>query len=161
MPSATTITRANMSTSHHIKDDHHLLGDHDAPKNKASLPSFARPVGFAPTIIKMISLGQREVRLSETNLKNHTLPVRSISDFFSADVIGGSNIDEIAPRLLTVIYEGRSTQTDIDGSKWILRDRSASRAFFGLTTAKAGDIVVVDKLADYVYAFRLKGDASV
>jgi hypothetical protein len=112
----------------------------------------------APEFVKVASLGRWEIRLVTANIKNHTLPVRSI--VLPPDVIGGSNRDHVAPEMLTVIYEGRSTRSDVDGIKWILRDRRASGNFFSLTKAKAGDIVVVDKLADYVYAIRLKRRAS-
>jgi hypothetical protein len=113
-----------------------------------------------PKIVQITSLGRREIRLSRSNIANHSLPLRTVVDFFPDDAIGGSNADDLANRLLTIIYEGRATNSDIDRSKWILRDRRASREFFSLTAAKVDDVVVVDRLAEYVYTLRLKRDAS-
>ena len=131
---------------------------HDpAQFEEASAEKPAHPMKTTPKTVKIALLGQREFRITTSNIENHSLPLRSVIDFFPTDVLGGSSSDSVAHRRLTIIHDGRSTDSDIDRSKWILRDRRASREFFSRTAAKAGDVVVIDKLADYVYAIRLKG----
>lgn len=113
--------------------------------------------------IKIPTLGRREVTLSNGGLKNGYISLSAIREFFPRGAIGGSKKTSSASKLLTLIFEGRSFQSDIvGGKKWIIRNRSQSgmRGFFTLTKARAGDIIIVDKLADYVYAFRLKRGAS-
>ena len=62
----------------------------------------------------------RDVTVTSGNLRNEHiyLPL----DFFPADAIGGSNKSETASRTITVIFRpGGTIQTDIDGTKRILR----------------------------------------
>jgi hypothetical protein len=114
-------------------------------------------------LIKIPSLGRREVSLTNGGLKNGYISLSAFRDFFPPGAIGGSKKTMVASKFLTLIFEGRSFQSDIaGGNKWIIRNRSRSgiRRFFTLTKARAGDVVIIDKLAEYVYALRLKRLAS-
>jgi hypothetical protein len=116
-----------------------------------------------PELIKIPTLGRREVSITNGGLKNGYISLSAMRDFFPRDAIGGSKYASAAPKLLTLIFEGRSFRSDIAGGKrWMIRKRSRSgmRGFFALTKAKAGDVVIVDTVADYVYAIRLKRGAS-
>ena len=113
----------------------------------------------SPKCIKIHSLGRREVRVTKGGLDNGYISLSAIKDFFPPAAVGGSKKVSIAPKLLTLVFECRSFRSDIDGGeKWIIRNRGryGMRGFLGLTKAKAGDVVVIDKLADYVYALHLK-----
>jgi hypothetical protein len=117
--------------------------------------------GRSHEFIKIATLGRREVPLTNGGLKNNYILLSSMRDFFPRDAVGGSKKASAASKLLTLIFGGRFFESDIAGErKWIIRNRSGMRGFFMLTKAKAGDVVVIDKLADYVYALRLKGKAS-
>lgn len=109
--------------------------------------------------IKMPSLGSREIRVTKGGLDNSYISLSAIKDFFPPRAIGGSGKASIASELLTLIYDCRSFRSDIaGGKKWIIRNRGRNgmRGFFALTKAKVGDIVILDKLADHVYALRMK-----
>ncbi len=109
--------------------------------------------------IKMPSLGRREIRVTKGGLDNNYVSLSAIKDFFPRRAVGGSKKTSLAPELLTLIFGCRSFRSDIaGGKKWIIRDRSRSgmRGFFALTKAKVGDVVILDKLADHVYALCLK-----
>lgn len=119
--------------------------------------------GHPHDYIKMPALGRREVRVTKGGLKNGYISLSAIKDFFPRRAVGGSKKTSVAPELLTLIFECRSFRSDIaGGEKWIIRNRSRSgmRGFFALTKAKVGDIVIVDRLADNVYALRLKRGTS-
>jgi hypothetical protein len=116
-----------------------------------------------PELIKIATLGRREVPLTNGGLKNGYISLLAFHGFFPPRAIGGSKKTSAAPKPLTFIFEGRSFSSDIAGGKrWMIRNRNRSgmRGFFALTKAKAGDIVIVDKLAEYVYALHLHRVAS-
>jgi hypothetical protein len=116
-------------------------------------------IEHSPGLIKIATLGRREVSITKGGLKNGYIPLSSKRDFFPTEAIGGPKRASAAPKLLTFVFGGRSFQSDIAGGrKWIIRNRGrrGMRGFFALTEARAGDVVVIDKLADYVYAIHLK-----
>ncbi|MER9528523.1 ASCH domain-containing protein [Mesorhizobium sp. M0309] len=91
-----------------------------------------------------------EVRISGGNLRNNHiyLPL----DFFPQDAIGGSNKSDLAERTIAVTFDpGHTVETDIDGTKRILRTRSLVADFFARTGMKAGDIVRIAKVEPYKY----------
>lgn len=115
--------------------------------------------GHPHEYIKIPALGHREVRITKGGLRNGYISLSAIKDFFPPRSVGGSKKTSLAPELLTLIFKCCSFRSDIaGGEKWIIRNRSRSgmRGFFALTKAKVGDIVILEKLADYVYALRLK-----
>jgi hypothetical protein len=114
-------------------------------------------------LIKIATLGRREVSITKGGLKNGYIPLSAFRDFFSPTAIGGSKKASAAPKLLTFIFEGRSFSSDIAGGKRLMirnRSRSGMRGFFALTKATVGDVVIIDRLAGDVYALRLKRGAS-
>lgn len=100
----------------------------------------------------------RLVKVTGGGLRNHLLYIPL--DFFPDEVVGGSNKAEVADKLLTVTFEGgRTTKTDIDGEKRILRDRGAVGDFMANAGLQEGDLVLVTKVGPYHYQFA-KAQAS-
>jgi hypothetical protein len=75
-------------------------------------------------------------------------------DFFPTDAIGGANKHEAAPRSLCVSFvPGQTTETDIDGTKRILRVRGAVRDFLVRSGLNEGDVILIERTASYAYRF--------
>jgi hypothetical protein len=102
-----------------------------------------------------------EVEISEGNIANNHIYLRSFFDRFPADAIGGSNKAMRAKRDVTIEWGGaESVQTDLDGQKKLFRSRGWIGAFYQLHRAKAGDRVVVEEIAPYRYRVSLRGHRS-
>jgi hypothetical protein len=97
-----------------------------------------------------------EVVLTEGNIANNHIYLRSFFDRFPTDAVGGSNKAALALRELTVDWGGgEPVQTDLDGSKKFFRTRGWIGAFFKQNRAKAGDRVIIDETGPYRYKVRL------
>lgn len=93
-----------------------------------------------------------EVEITDGNIANNHIYLRSFFDRFPADAIGGSNKATRAKRDLTIDWGGAEpVQTDLDGQKRIFRARGWIGAFYQLHRARAGDRVVVEEIAAYRY----------
>lgn len=107
------------------------------------------------------TLDRRTVKITDGAIRNGYIPFARIRDFVPNTAIGGARKPSAAMRPLTFIFGGRSFRSDIvGGRKWILRNRSGTRAFFALSKVRAGDTVVIDKLAEDVFAFHLQRKSS-
>lgn len=94
----------------------------------------------------------RDVTITGGNLRNNHiyLPL----DFFPADVIGGSNKAETAPRTIMVTFRpGATVQTDIDRTKRILRARAQVGDFLARSGVREGDAVRITRISPYAYEF--------
>lgn len=97
-----------------------------------------------------------EVVLTEGNIANNHIYLRSFFDRFPVDAVGGSNKATLARRELTIDWGGgEPVRTDLDGSKKFFRARGWIGTFFKQNRAKAGDRVVVDETGPYRYRVRL------
>lgn len=86
----------------------------------------------------------RRIFLTGGNLRNNHiyLPL----DFFPADAIGGSSKATEARRKITVTFDlGATIETDIDGTKRILRTRGAVGDFLARAGAEPGAVVVISR----------------
>lgn len=136
-----------------------------APKIKAvattPMPqAAARPstpaAAASPTRVSSSGRTIGEVVLTEGNIANNHIYLRSFFDRFPADAVGGSNKAALASRELTVDWgSGDPVQTDLDGSKKFFRARGWIGAFFKQNRAKAGDRVIIDETGPYRYRVRL------
>ena len=144
-----------MSTAHHTTGDRaRLSAIHKSPKDRANPASVTETTGAVSSFVKVHSLGRREIRLSKSNLEHGDISFFPIRDFFTPTVVGGW--DNEAAQKLTVIFDGQSFQTDIDGSQWTLRETNTLIDFLVLFEATAGDDLIIDRIGLHVYAFRLK-----
>jgi hypothetical protein len=99
-----------------------------------------------------VTSDSRRVRLTGGNIRNAHVYVPL--DFFPEDAIGGSNKHEAALRALRVSFvPGASVETDIDGTKRILRARAEVRDFFLRAELKEGDSVLIERTAPYSFRF--------
>lgn len=97
-----------------------------------------------------------QVALTQGNIANAHVYLRSFFDKFSADAVGGSNMTQVALRELSIeCGEERPITTDLDGTKKFFRKRGWIRSFFARTGARAGDIVSIDQTAPYAYRITL------
>jgi hypothetical protein len=114
-----------------------------APESSSSKPADARAIG--------------EVVISEGNIANNHIYLRSFFDRFPADVVGGSNKASIARRTVTIEWGGpEPVVTDLDGTKKLFRARSWIGAFFQRNRAAPGDTVIVEQIAPYRYRVALR-----
>ncbi|MER8599362.1 hypothetical protein NKH09_15940 [Mesorhizobium sp. M1339] len=92
----------------------------------------------------------RLVRVTGGNLRNNHvyLPL----DFSPKDAIGGSNKTELAERTIAVTFvPGQTVETDIDGTKRILRARSPVADFFARAGMNDGDRLRIARVEPYRY----------
>lgn len=133
-------------------------------------PALSRPVAAPkptpprPTAVPFMP-GDRsvigEVTITEGNIANNHIYLRSFFDRFPADAVGGSNKANVARRELTINWGGpEPVVTDLDGSKKFFRARGWIGAFYKLNRAKAADRVVVEQTAPYRYEVRLQKAGS-
>jgi len=95
--------------------------------------------------------------LSGGNIRNYHVNLSSLMHAFPREVLGGSNKEESAPRLLEIDWGGpESARTDIDRTKSIFRTRGWVRRFFATSGAREGDIVVFTETAPYRISVRLE-----
>jgi hypothetical protein len=95
--------------------------------------------------------------ITEGNLKNNHIYLRSFFDRFPSDAVGGANKSSVATTLLKVRWNGAQWQeTDLDGQKLFFRSRSLVRKFFEDTGAVAGDVVEIERVDAYHYILQLR-----
>ncbi|WP_017183455.1 hypothetical protein [Sphingobium xenophagum] len=125
------------------------------PKAAAARPS-TPAAASSPATASSSGRTIGEVVLTEGNIANNHIYLRSFFDRFPADAVGGSNKAALARRELTVDWGGgEPVQTDLDGSKKFFRARGWIGAFFKQNRAKAGDRVIIDETGPYCYRVRL------
>jgi ASCH domain len=109
------------------------------------------------------------IPISDGNIKNHHVYLRSVLPFFPTDCVGGCDETQIAPRSVTLVFEGGPTiSTDIAGPDKLGREeRSAHyffrnarggviRPFFERLRAEPGDEVVIRRSSPYAYTIGLQ-----
>ncbi|MFZ9198477.1 MAG: exonuclease domain-containing protein [Paracoccaceae bacterium] len=90
--------------------------------------------------------------ITQGNIDNNHIYLRSFFEQFPADAIGGSNFASAAQREVAVDWGGGNVvMTDLDGSKRFFRKRGWIREFFEGHGARAGDRVMVNEVAPYSY----------
>lgn len=85
------------------------------------------------------------VTLTAGNVRHHHFYLRSCQEIVPADGIGGKNVTEIGMPFTVTFEPGETVETDVDGSKMILRNRKAVRGFFEQSAAAEGDVVVIER----------------
>lgn len=95
-------------------------------------------------------IGTSEV--TQGNIDNNHIYLRSFFEKFPADAIGGSNRASAAQREIAVDWGGDTVvMTDLDGAKKFFRKRGWIREFFTRHGVRAGDVVTVEEIAPYSY----------
>lgn len=98
------------------------------------------------------------IEINEANLRNKHFYLRDHVHKFPDDVIGGSNKSKLAKRTVRLDWGGAvPVETDIDGEdKKLFRARGWIGAFFKLTGAAPGDVVVLEQVEPYRYRVTLR-----
>lgn len=90
--------------------------------------------------------------ITQGNIDNNHIYLRSFFEKFPADAIGGSNRASAAQREIAVHWGGNTVvMTDLDGAKKFFRKRGWIREFFDRHGVRAGDTVTVEEIAPYSY----------
>lgn len=88
------------------------------------------------------------ITVTQGNLNNSHLYLRSILSYFPRSVIGGSNRQSQADSTLHVeMSDGTSFETDIDGKKGIFRDRANLRRYYKRIRIRAGESILIEWLS--------------
>lgn len=99
--------------------------------------------------------------ITQGNIDNNHIYLRSFFEEFPADAIGGSNRASAARREIAVDWGGGTVvMTDLDGAKRFFRKRGWIREFFERYGVRAGDKVMVEQVAPYSYRVLLKPRSS-
>lgn len=97
-----------------------------------------------------------EVPLTPANLKNNHFYITPFKRHLPADLIGGPNDDDLAPRTALIHWGAAApVETDIPSDKNMFRRRGWVGQFFAQTGARAGDRVRVEEIAPYQYRVSL------
>lgn len=101
------------------------------------------------------TLGWADIPLTDGNVRNGHIYLRSAERLLPADCIGGPNKD-VAGRTIHVRFDpGMAIDTDVAGDKMIFRARGPMRDFFERTGAKGGDSVRLARVAERSYRLTL------
>ena len=105
------------------------------------------------------TIGTTEI--TQGNIDNDHIYLRSFFAKFPADAIGGSNRASAARREIAVDWgNGAAVMTDLDGAKRFFRKRGWIREFFARNGARAGDMVTVEEITPYSYRVALQRRAA-
>lgn len=108
------------------------------------------PSGPIPQSVVPRRIGTTEI--TQGNIDNNHIYLRSFFDRFPADAVGGSNRSSTALREVSVDWGGSEVvTTDLDGAKRFFRKRGWIREFFALHRVTAGDVVAVEEVGPYQY----------
>jgi hypothetical protein len=92
---------------------------------------------------------------TQGSLNNHYIRVIGFVDLFELDTIGGGNKQSVAARQVTMEWGGQpGMETDIDGVKKSLRNRTLVRQFMHDSGLVAGDRVEITRVSPYRYRLR-------
>ena len=129
----------------------------DMPSREAP-SAVVRPLNGTPRPATPGACDRRTITVTGGNLRNNHLYLPL--DFFPADAIGGRNKSEAAPEAVLIQFApGPLVESDIDGTKRILRSR-ACREFFGRAGVRQGDTLILTRLAPYEYRIEQQGHSS-
>jgi hypothetical protein len=93
----------------------------------------------------------RYLTITQGNLDHRHVYLTECMDIFPADVLGGSNKGEAAPRTVRLQYGSESVDTDIVRDKNMFRRRDWVPAFFAACGVVAGGRVLLEQLDPYSY----------
>jgi len=137
-----------------IADD----GDFDLIEDSDDMVMVVREISTAPLPSSDAILRQCTARhigtseITQGNIDNNHIYLRSFFEKFPADAIGGSNRASAAQREIAVDWGGNTVvMTDLDGAKKFFRKRGWIREFFTRHGVRAGDTVTVEEIAPYSY----------
>jgi hypothetical protein len=99
----------------------------------------------------MPQLNYRYVRINQSSIDNSYILLTSIMDFFPPEIIGGKNKHLAAQKARLCIGTGDLVDTDIDGTKYLFRERAWTRRFFHVHSLVPGDQVIIECTGQHTY----------
>ena len=91
------------------------------------------------------------VEVTGGNVRNAHIYLREAIGFFPSDSVGGSNAAEAA-KPIRLRIAGEEVETDIDGSKFIFRDRASTKRFFEREHVEEGDLILIERESSRLYS---------
>jgi DNA polymerase III subunit epsilon len=99
--------------------------------------------------------------ITQGNIDNNHIYLRSFFARFPSDAIGGSNRASAAQRQIAIDWGGGTlVMTDLDGTKRFFRKRGWIREFFERHGVRAGDMLTVEEVAPYSYRVAIQRRSS-
>lgn len=133
-------------------EDFYLIEDYGETAPDASGITSAPPITPLPATNQYAPRPIGTTEITQGNIDNDHLYLRSFFERFPADAVGGSNRASAAQREIAVDWgAGTVVMTDLDGVKRSFRKRGWIREFFERNGARAGDMVSVEETAPYSY----------
>ena len=134
-----------------IDDDFDLIEDDSDTVILADIPA-AAPTAPSLQSHRTAARAIGTTEITQGNIDNDHIYLRTFFDKFPADAIGGSNRASAAQREISVDWGGGTVvMTDLDGAKRFFRKRGWIREFFARQGAQAGDMVMVEEIGPYRY----------
>ncbi len=133
----------------------------DVFASKPTFPSPAAPSAMPTVQAKPVASNGHGrlvgvVPVTQGNIDNNHIYLRSIFDKFPPDTKGGSNKASAAKKEIVVDWgDPEPLRTDLDGDKKFFRARGWIGRFYKLNRAKAGDKVRIEDTAPYRYRVSL------
>jgi hypothetical protein len=98
----------------------------------------------------------RLVTLTDGNVRNSHVYLKSIIDFFPTEAIGAGNKREGMGKSVVLQFQRNDgsfdmCETDIDGKKWIFRSREPWRNFFRNQALSGGDQIIIERISKAGY----------
>jgi hypothetical protein len=93
----------------------------------------------------------RYVTITQGNIDNNHFYLTEILDMFPADVFGGADASQAAPRAVRIQCGGETVDTDIDRTKNIFRKRGLVGQFLSAQRIQPGDRVLLEQIEPYLY----------
>ncbi|MRX50286.1 hypothetical protein GI374_07460 [Paracoccus sp. S-4012] len=140
-------------------DDLDLIEDLE----EAAIPAHPSPAAPVPVFEQPALASRRigETVITQGNIDNSHIYLRSFFEMFPADAIGGSSRAIAASREIAVDWGGSTmVMTDLDGPKRFFRKRAWIRDFFERNEIRAGDTVVVEEIGAYRYRVALEARSA-
>lgn len=96
------------------------------------------------------------IPLTGGNIRNSHFYLRAVRHLLPLDSIGGSNKGSAGRTISVSFVPGQTIETDVDGTKMILRDRASVRAFFETANPDVGDHMVFRSVGDRSFTASLE-----
>lgn len=88
------------------------------------------------------------VPLTGGNIRNNHFYLRGCESIIPTGGIGGKSVADSGRRFAVNFEPGSESETDVDGSKMILRARGAVRDFYVRSGAAEGDQIIITRTAE-------------
>lgn len=127
------------------------------PTEPADEVQTSQPLATPPRLVAQSKITEwADIQLSEGNIRNGHIYLRTAQRLLPCDCIGGSSKAQSATNIRVRFEPGMLAESDVAGDKMILRSRAQVRDFFERAGAKAGDFVRFGRVGDHDFVVTLR-----